>query len=131
MQAWKAVSLCSIGSHVAASVQKIAGWQADVLHPTHKLVMEVQDEMLEEMVPVSPLPFTALQAAVAGNRLRPRKTHTAPDGSGCHSSQREERLALQAACRCAHVVAHMSVARDRQAASRLLLQSHVSAKACS
>ena len=32
--------------HVAVSVQSSAGWQADVLCHTHKVVMEVQDEIL-------------------------------------------------------------------------------------
>ena len=58
--------LSNFGSCVAAGVQSSADWQADVLGHTHKFVMEVQNVTLEEMVPVSPRPFTALQTAVAG-----------------------------------------------------------------
>ena len=61
------VLLSSSGSHVAASIQSSAGWLGSVLCQTYKVVMEVQDEMLGEMVPVSPRPFTALQAAMAGS----------------------------------------------------------------
>ena len=60
------ILLNSIGSHVAADVQSSADWPRSVLCQTHKVVMEVQDETLGEMVPVSPKLFTALQTARAG-----------------------------------------------------------------
>ena len=62
----RVVLLPGSGNFVAATVQSSAGWQADVLYHTHKVVKEVQDEIFEEMVPVSPRPFTALQTTVAG-----------------------------------------------------------------
>ena len=62
-------------------VQSSAGWQIGVLHHTHKLVMAVHDEMLEEMVPVSPKPFAALQTAMAGRSFPALEGHDAPDGS--------------------------------------------------
>ena len=61
--------LNDIASDGAAVIQNCADWQAGLLCQTHKVVMEVQDEMLGEMVPVSPRPFTALQAAEAGRSL--------------------------------------------------------------
>ena len=41
-----------------------AGWVSMLRH-TYKVVMEVQDEMLGETVPVSPELLTALQTAMA------------------------------------------------------------------
>ena len=71
--------LAAMGQQASRTVQVSAGSECVLCH-THKLVMEVQDETLEEMVPVSPLPCTSLQTAVAADRLQPRKTHNVPDG---------------------------------------------------
>ena len=126
----------SIGGHVAASIQSSAGWQADVHYHTHNVVMEVQDEMLEEMVPVSPRPFTALQTAMAGTLLAALEDEqrarllcsstptqlTAIRGRGGPSWQVAGRSIL--------VQAPRNVATHWQAASCLQLQPHDSAKAC-